>query len=201
MPIHTGSRGLYQWLTSNDEIDTLLQIAPEVVLGKYVAITLIDSGFVILAPGQKEAGWRSVRDVGYSPKVGAVGELLRAGYDEWYVFDEPPDLGQACRDSVFEAAFRRGLVYVFVNYGSFVLHDPRPEIKSFVDLFGQQLSVIEPRSYISEGRDCLTLVTRDEKLFASVSSCRSLLILVLQLIQLPINSADAQQRLMRAAFA
>lgn len=38
-----GSRGLYEWLVTDQQFD-LLQICPEVVLGKYIAITSIDSG-------------------------------------------------------------------------------------------------------------------------------------------------------------
>jgi hypothetical protein len=37
-----GSEGLYEWLVTDQQFD-LLQISPEVVLGKYIAVTSIDS--------------------------------------------------------------------------------------------------------------------------------------------------------------
>lgn len=51
-----GSQGLYEWLVTDQQFD-LLQLCPEVVLGKYIAITSIDSG--PLAPTDEEtaAGW------------------------------------------------------------------------------------------------------------------------------------------------
>ena len=40
-----GSHGQYQWLTMVDrDITSVLSICPEVVLGKYLAVTSIDSG-------------------------------------------------------------------------------------------------------------------------------------------------------------
>jgi hypothetical protein len=39
-----GSHGLYEWLTTDDQRLDLLGICPEIVLGKYIAITSIDSG-------------------------------------------------------------------------------------------------------------------------------------------------------------
>jgi hypothetical protein len=41
-----GSQGSYQWLVTEEDFD-LLQLCPEIVLGKYVAITSIDSGELI----------------------------------------------------------------------------------------------------------------------------------------------------------
>jgi hypothetical protein len=37
-----GSQGPYEWLVTDEDFDVLL-LCPEVVLGKYVAITSIDS--------------------------------------------------------------------------------------------------------------------------------------------------------------
>jgi hypothetical protein len=50
-----GSQGRYEWLVTDREID-LVQVCPEIVLGKYIAITSIDSG--PLVPKRKgEGGW------------------------------------------------------------------------------------------------------------------------------------------------
>jgi hypothetical protein len=47
-----GSQDFYEWLVTDQQFD-LLQVCPEVVLGKYVAITSIDSG--PLVPTDKES--------------------------------------------------------------------------------------------------------------------------------------------------
>jgi hypothetical protein len=41
-----GSQGLYEWLVTDQQFDPL-KVCPEVVLGKYVAITSIDSGVLV----------------------------------------------------------------------------------------------------------------------------------------------------------
>jgi hypothetical protein len=53
-----GSHGRYQWLTMVDrDITSLLSICPEVVLGKYLAVTRIDGGSLRLTDEEKSAGW------------------------------------------------------------------------------------------------------------------------------------------------
>jgi len=47
-----GSQDLYQWLVTDDEHFDLLEVCPEIVLGKFVAITSIDSG--VLLPNDAE---------------------------------------------------------------------------------------------------------------------------------------------------
>jgi hypothetical protein len=44
--LNVGSRGDYEWLVTDQQFD-LLQVCPEVVLGKHVAITSIDSGALV----------------------------------------------------------------------------------------------------------------------------------------------------------
>jgi hypothetical protein len=76
-----GSQGLYEWLAIDHPQLDLLQICPEIVLGKYVAITSIDSGVLIPNETEKAAGWESRGNIAYSPKVQAVENLPRAGWD------------------------------------------------------------------------------------------------------------------------
>ena len=112
-----GSHGQYEWLVTDQQFD-LLQISPDVVLGKYVAITSFDSGPLVLTEEEKAAGWDSRSKVAYSPKVQNVASLPRAGYDEWYIFDDPIDLGTShLEENVLEAPHEPGHVSVFVNYG------------------------------------------------------------------------------------
>jgi hypothetical protein len=63
-----GSQGLYEWFVTDQAFD-LLQICPDVVLRKYVAITSFDSGPLALADEERAAGWESRGNIAYSPKV------------------------------------------------------------------------------------------------------------------------------------
>jgi hypothetical protein len=53
-----GSQGIYQWLVTDERFD-LLQLCPEVVLGKYVAVTSIDSSELVPTDKETVAGWQS----------------------------------------------------------------------------------------------------------------------------------------------
>jgi hypothetical protein len=111
------SQGLYEWLVTDQEFD-LLQLCPEVVLGKYIAITSIDSGPLVPTDKEKAAGWESRGQIAYSPKLESVESLPRAGWDEWYIFGSPTDLGTShLGENVFEVPQERGHVSVLVNYG------------------------------------------------------------------------------------
>ena len=97
-----GSQGLCEWLVTNQPFD-LLQICPEVVLGKYVAITSIDSGPLVPTDEEIAAGWESRGRIACSPKVESVESLPRAGWDEWYIFGNPTDLGTShLGENIFE---------------------------------------------------------------------------------------------------
>jgi hypothetical protein len=159
-----GSQGLYEWLVTDQEFD-LLQFCPEVVLGKYIAITSIDSGPLVPTDKEKAAGWESRGQIAYSPQLESVESLPCAGWDEWYIFGSPTDLGTShLGENVFEVPQERGHVSVLVNYG-FALHDP--ELKDLATLFWQQIEWIRPESYIADG-DYLNLVSMNKTLFASV---------------------------------
>ncbi|HET9408012.1 MAG TPA: hypothetical protein VFO39_12305 [Candidatus Sulfotelmatobacter sp.] len=161
-----GSQGIYEWLVSDAEFD-LLQLCPEVVLGKYVAITSIDSGEFV--PNEKEiaAGWQSRARIAYSPQVRNITEIPSEGWDEWYIFDKPTDLGTSHRsENIFEVPHEQGHVSVFVNYG-FALHPPDRADLNLANLFWPQMSRIRPESYIADN-DCLTFVSMNKTLFSRV---------------------------------
>lgn len=88
-----GYEEIYQWLvTDNRQLD-LLQVCPEIVLGKYVAITSIDSSALVPNDEEETAGWQSRGGIAYSPKVRMIDTLPREGWDEWYIFTNYTDLG------------------------------------------------------------------------------------------------------------
>jgi hypothetical protein len=159
-----GPEGLYEWLVSDRQFD-LLQICPEVVLGKHVAITSIDSGPLVPSESEMAAGWQSRHKIGYSPRVQNVENLPRAGWDEWYIFDNSTDLGEShLAENIFEVPQKQGHVSVFVNY-CFALH--RPELKHLATMFWRQIAWIRPESYVADS-DYLNFVSMNKTLFASV---------------------------------
>lgn len=110
-----GSHGVYEWLVTDDNFD-LLQLSPEIVLGKYVAITSIDSGQLMPTDKETAAGWLSRARIAYSPKIENAQDVPRAGYDEWYIFDAPTDLGTSyLGENIFEITPERGHLGVFVK--------------------------------------------------------------------------------------
>jgi hypothetical protein len=164
----TGSRGGYDWLTTQHDLETLLKLCPELVLDKYLAVTSIDSGPLTLSDREKDAGWKSRSGIAYSPRIESVEGLPHDGYDEWYVFNAVIDLGEMLDGDVFEAPLGPGRVAVFVNYYGFRVDDLDPLYKHMTDLFWKQLEWIQPESYIADGGTCLTVVSSDKALFATL---------------------------------
>jgi len=161
--IAVGSRGVYEWLVTDQEFD-LLQVSPEGVLGKYIAVTSIDSGPLVLSDKEKTAGWASREQIAYSPKIESVEGLPRAGWDEWYIFGSPTDLGIShLAENIFEVPQEQGHLSVLVNYG-LALH--RPE-DALIALFWQQIERLRPESYMAD-HDYLIFVSLNKTLFARV---------------------------------
>jgi len=165
--VNAGSHGEYEWLTTtSDDFDSLLTLCPTAVLGKYVAVTSFDSGSLDLNDEEKAAGWESRMGIAYSPLIQSVGTLpQRGGFDEWYVFGTPVDLGEKGQGNIFEAPLSAGQVEVFVNFGQgFDLHQPN----GLVPLFWRQLEWIRPESYIADTHHLLTFVSTNRSVFAAV---------------------------------
>lgn len=55
-----GSQGAYEWLVTDENFD-LLQLCPEIVLAKYVAVTSIDSGHFVLQSKRRPLAGRVVK--------------------------------------------------------------------------------------------------------------------------------------------
>ncbi len=164
MSLTTGSNGTYQWLTTDEHaLDDLLKCRPDAVQGKYLAITSIDSGFLALDSELKSAGWESRNNIAYSPQIQSVEKLPLGGYDEWYVFDAPMDLGELCDGNPFDTPQKVRRVQVFINYGGFNLWDPVYD--TLIALFWKQLEWINPESYLADGSDYLIFVSRNKNLF------------------------------------
>jgi len=166
----SGSHGDYQWLTTADhDLPSLLQNCPQAFVGRHIAITSMDSGAVRLDDKDIAAGWQSRDGVAYGPRIESVNGLLFGlcgGWDEWYVSQGPLDLGRLSPENIFENDMAPGKVFALVNFPHFRLHEG--ESNPMVKLFWEQLAWIQSESYISDGAEFLTFVSRDQNIFASV---------------------------------
>jgi hypothetical protein len=159
-----GSHGPYEWLVTDAHFD-LLQICPEIVIGKYVAVTSIDSSELVPTQEELAAGWQSRGRIAYSPKIQDGAEVPREGWDEWYIFNNSTDLGTSyLQENVFEVPRGPGHLSVFVNY-CLALH--QPEMENLVTLFWEQMDWVRPESYVADN-DYLNFVTMNKALFGNV---------------------------------
>ena len=53
---------------------------------------------------------------------------------------------------------------VFVNSPAFLLHGPNPYMPGILDIFWNQLLQVQPLTFIADGQECLTIVSRDRAL-------------------------------------
>jgi hypothetical protein len=176
--IRRGVQDDYHWLTAAGDvyIGTLLSICPEIVLGRFVAVTSYDSGFLRLSDRDAAAGWTTRDKIAYSPRITSVDVLSyqcdgtdSPGYDEWYVFSEESRLPPVFEGDRFKFKPDGSQILIFVNTSAFSLHDPEPPSPDTLDRFWTQLKSIGPVAFIADGGDCLTVVSRDKALLDIVS--------------------------------
>lgn len=164
---HFGLHDDYAWLVSDATLGELLDVCPEFVMKKYVAITSFDSGPLSLNDVEFSSGWETRGGIAYSPVVENTRILPYDNcFDEWYVFEKPTDLGSRSpqESNVFEASLDPGEVHPFVNFSySFSLH--RPESATLTELFWKQMDWIRPYAFIADGEQ-LTVVSCDKELLA-----------------------------------
>jgi len=163
-PLTIGVRENYHWLASEQYFDDLLPLCPDIVLGKYVVITSIDSGTFYPSEEEKAAGWELRNGIAYSPRILTPSSVRREGWDEWYVLDEPVDLGGKLPSGLnpFSANLVHGQLFDFIN-SQFSPHTD--ESTGMAPFFWKQFDWIRPRAYIAECDDFLLLITCDQRLF------------------------------------
>ena len=172
--LNVGSHGAYRWLTSDQEnMNALLRLRPEIVMGKYAAITTYDSGVLRLTDTDRRAGWQSRNGIAHGPRIRTAADLPECArfepaelYQEWYIFEAPADLGALSQEDVRVSPPEPGHIVTFVNYSHWVLHDPQTQ--DLTDLFWKQLEALQPESYFGEGEDYLTFITRNPGFFDGV---------------------------------
>lgn len=127
----------------------LLQLAPELVIGKEVAITSCDSGPYVPTEEELKSGWSRCDTTAISREIAELSELPAPGCDEWYVYDSAP-LNCPKR--------------TYVNRYGFSVFDENLESESF----WEQIRRAEPLHILGAGTPNMFFVTRDRDSFERV---------------------------------
>lgn len=122
-------------------------------------------------------GWVLRGDIAYSPRISTVAGLRfqrdgldSPGYDEWYIFTEPPPaLGSIYHGNYFDFQPGPGHVMVFVNDPAFLLHEPNPYLPGILERFWNQMQELQATTFIADGQDCVTLVSTDHALIQTAA--------------------------------
>lgn len=130
-------------------LSDLLHLAPELVVGKQVAITSCDSGPYVPSEEELRLGWSRCEKTAISRKIAQFTELPTPGFDEWYVYDSAP----------FNCPKRN-----HVNRYGFSVFDEGIETESFWD----QIRKLEPLHILGAGTPNMFFGTRDRDSFERV---------------------------------
>lgn len=174
-----GKNGKWMWLTSKAAcMGDVIEKCPQSVIDKFILVTSLDSGLVILDEQRIKDGWKYLGkkvhnqellplrepsgEFALSPRVTNPADIPRDichgnMYDEWYVFNSPPKIEEA---------------EVFINWGDFHLsighiglHTIEPHF--FEERFWNQITVINPHAYIADN-GTLLFATTDGCLYEQV---------------------------------
>ena len=172
-----GAHEPYKGLVTEHALEDVLSVCPELVMGKYVAITTADSGQLVPDCEQIAPGWKNSGGIAYSPKITSLNVLHPEGWDEWYVFENETELGRiADGANIFDSPMTQGEVWPFVNFN---LGIHKVEMDSLAKLFWEQIEMIRPQVYIADSDFHLTIVSNVKSLFEAV--------------QKAINTADSRE--------
>ena len=139
-----------QWSAAWDpSLADLIKVAPELVLGKRVAITACDSGPYVPSQDEMRMGWSAVKTTAISNEIVRPAELPAPGFDEWYVFDSMPQIIP-----------KRNHVNL---YGFSVLGDGHE-----TGSFWEQVTSTQPLHVLGAGTPNMFFVTRDRESFQRV---------------------------------
>lgn len=161
-----GFRDSYEWLVTDEDFD-LLELCPEIVLGKYLAVTSIDSSQLIPTRKRRQLVGRAVRmllTVRRSTMVKTC--RVTGGTNGISSTLRPTSATAILQKTSFEVPQEPGHLSVFVNYG-FALHPPERADLTLTRMFWAQMTRIQPESYVADNDD-LTFVSANKTIFASV---------------------------------
>jgi hypothetical protein len=174
----SGQQGEYQWLVSDQmDIHRLLEILPEVALGKCLVISLFDSGPLVPTDQEQSKGWQVHDRLMVVPKVVVVDDLPSEQYDEWYLFasmtlPEIPEKFANCGGFTLEPPqvslqFARAQASVGAQADLKMIQQAAEMQQELLDLFWAQMQRVQPDTYIGDG-DHFVFVTLDSPLFEKV---------------------------------
>lgn len=155
------AHGDYLWLTA-DELPNLIAQLVEHHPRAHLLVTSFDSGPLILGKEELTSGWTQIGSLVISPPLTKKIQIPSAGFDEWYVFDEPPGPS-------FDPE-------VFVNYVPFPLgsraaatEEVDPWHAEASQRFWRQLTIFRPLSYVARA-DSDLVVSRCEPFVRSLAT-------------------------------
>jgi hypothetical protein len=141
-----------EWSEAWDpSLTDLLQAAPELVVGKQVAITSCDSGPYVPSDEQLKSGWSRCETIAISKAITQLTELPVPGFDEWYVYDSAP-LNCPKLNHVNRYGFS-----IFDN-------------GAIAESFWEQIRKAEPLHILGTGMPNMFFVTRDRDIFNRVKN-------------------------------
>ncbi|MFB9243411.1 hypothetical protein IV454_13035 [Massilia antarctica] len=150
-----GERGGYwviEWSKAWDpSLTDLLHVAPELVVGKRVAITSCDSGPYVPSEDEVKAGWSRCETAAISREVAKLTELPTPGFDEWYVYDSIPLICPKRNH---------------VNQYGFSVFDEGDA----TELFWEQIRTAQPLHVLGAGTPNMFFATRNRDSFDQVKS-------------------------------
>ena len=139
---------IIQWSSDWDpSLSALVEVVPEIVLEKVVAITSCDSGQYTPLPKEIAEGWHLRGTTAVSPPVVSPSVLPTPGFDEWYVYDVAP-----------EAYPDRN----FVNRFGF---SPLAQNSDDADAFWRQVAATGPLHALGAGTPNMYFITRNRDAF------------------------------------
>lgn len=157
----------YEWLVATYSLGDLLNVCPQLVIGRFVAVTAFDSGSLVLTQQEVADGWNSKSGIAYSPKISDLKSLPYDNcYDEWYVFDARTEIGTLAEQggNIFEP-LNKDTVSQFVNY-HLGLH--LEEQEPLAQLFWIQIHRLQPIVYLADCQSYSTVVSKDKELFTII---------------------------------
>lgn len=135
MKYKNGNKDKWFWIEIDSnlyDIDSLLKSHSEFIINNYVAISCFDSGNIVWSDDELADGYKYYGSIPFTKKISNPWEIPSAGYDEWYLFEEPREFQ---------------LSQTFINYSGFSLHnDP----SNMLDQFWTQLNSANPVKFIAQ---------------------------------------------------
>jgi hypothetical protein len=80
----------FTWAEGTWSVTALVEQCPQIVLGKRLVVTALDSGPLLLSEEEKALGWISRAGCAISPVIADPLGLFCGEYDEWWVFSSEP---------------------------------------------------------------------------------------------------------------